>query len=376
MHLPKHLATLPLLLGCLSGMNPAQAALTAQEELGKQIFFDTNLSEPAGQACSSCHTPSAGFADPDHTLPVSEGAIAGRFGSRNAPSAAYASFSPPFSYTNGVAIGGQFWDGRAIDLAEQSKGPFLNPVEMNNPDEAAVITKIQSASYAALFEQVYGAGSLNNVPVAYDQMAQAIAAFEATQELNRFSSKFDAVQAGLTNFTMQERQGRMLFNGRANCSVCHTDSTMMGGGGMGGGMGGGTTAPVLFSDFHYHNLGLPKNTEYPFNLQDPTLVDLGLGAIVNEATQNGKFKTSHLRNIALTAPYMHNGVLHTLKDVVHFYNTRDVAGLWPSPEVAQNESTLLGNLGLSNAEEDAIVAYMLTFTDGYVVPAGGNGGGM
>jgi cytochrome c peroxidase len=355
-------------LFCL-GATGAYAA-TPKEQLGRLIYFDTQLSEPAGQACASCHDPQAGFADPDHNLPVSEGVIPGRFGGRNAPSAAYASFFPEFSYTT-EAVGGQFWDGRARNLKEQAKGPFLNPVEMNNPNPAAVISKIKSSSYAVLFEQVYGTGALDNVDSAYDQAADAIAAFESTAELNQFTSKFDRVRAGLASFTMQERQGMMLFNGRANCSQCH-----VAGGMMGGGMGGAATAaPVLFTDFRYHNLGLPKNTEFPFNMQPPGQVDLGLGGVLGIASENGKFKTEHLRNIALTGPYMHNGVLKSLKEVVHFYNTRDVAGLWPAPEVPQNVDTrLLGNLGLTGAQEDAIVAFLMTLTDGYTPT--GTGGGM
>lgn len=343
--------------------------LTPLEQLGKQIYFDTNLSEPAGQSCASCHTPAAGFADPDQNLPVSEGVIPGRFGGRNSPSSSYASFFPDFTYTT-EAVGGQFWDGRAANTTEQAKGPFLNPVEMNNPDEAAVIGKIAAANYADLFEQIYGVGSLQDVPTAYHQMAQAIAAFEASHEVNSFSSKFDAVQAGLDNFTMQERRGRMLFNGRANCSQCHTAGGM-----MGGGMGGGGDAPELFTDFRYHNLGLPKNTEFPFS-QNPDAIDIGLGGVLGIVGENGKFKTAHLRNIALTAPYMHNGLLKSLKDVVHFYNTRDIPGLWPAPEVSENvDSTLLGNLGLTDAQENDIVAFMMTFSDGYTPPAGGGGGG-
>jgi len=344
-------------------------ALTPQEQLGKLIYFDDNLSDPAGQACASCHHPDAGFADPDRNLPVSEGVIPGRFGNRNSPSAAYAVFFPEFSYTT-EAIGGQFWDGRAANLTEQAKGPFLNPVEMNNPDKAAVINKIKAAPYASLFEEVYGPGALDDVETAYHQMAGAIAAFEGTDELNRFTSKFDYVQAGLASLTQQERRGQMLFNGRANCSACHI-AGMMGMGGMGGGGG-----PVLFTDFRYHNLGLPRNQEYPFTLFDPEVVDLGLGGVLNIAGENGKFKTPHLRNIALTPPYMHNGVLETLKDVVHFYNTRDIPGLWPAPEVPENvNTTLLGNLGLSDADENDIVAFMLTLTDGYTPTGGGGGGG-
>ncbi len=354
-----------------------QAELSSQQLLGKFLYFDENLSEPAGQSCASCHLPDAGFADPDTHLPVSEGVIPGRFGGRNSPSAAYAVFFPEFSYINNVAVGGQFWDGRAANLTEQAKGPFLNPVEMNNPNKATVIADIQASSYVGLFEDV--CGPIVDVDAAYDCTAEAIAAYEGTDELNKFTSKFDLVMAGQARFTRQERRGRMLFNGRGLCSQCHlSGGMMMGGGGMGG-MGGmgGSSGPVLFTDFRYHNLGLPKNTEYPLDQQPPGTIDLGLGAILGVTAENGKFKTPHLRNIAQTPPYMHNGLLKTLKEVVHFYNTRDIPGLWNPPEVAENvETQLLGNLGLTSSEEDAIVAFMLTFTDGYTPSgSGGSGGG-
>ncbi len=358
-----------------AGFSSAQAELTEQQTLGKLLFFDERLSEPDGQSCASCHHPDAGFADPDTHLPVSEGVIPGRFGGRNSPAAAYAVFFPEFSYTDGVAIGGQFWDGRAANLTEQAKGPFLNPVEMANPDKATVIADIQSSSYIELFEKV--CGPVTDIDAAYDCTAEAIAAYEGSSELNQFTSKFDMVMAGKARFTRQERRGRMLFNGRARCSQCHLSGGMMGmGGGRGMGMGGSSSEPILFTDFRYHNLGLPKNTEYPLEQQP---IDRGLGGELGIAAENGKFKTPHLRNIALTPPYMHNGVLKTLKEVVHFYNTRDIPGLWNPPEVPENmETRRMGNLGLSSRDEDAIVAFMMTFTDGYVPEssdAGDNGGG-
>ena len=347
--------------GLLSlSISAAQAApLTSQERLGKMLFFDKNLSEPNGQSCASCHHPKAGFADPDTHLPVSEGVIQGLFGGRNSPTASYAKFFPEFSYTNGVAIGGQFWDGRAANLTEQAKGPFLNPVEMANPDKETVIADVRASRYVSLFNRVCGATA--DTEAAYQCVAESIAAYEKTDEVSPFTSKFDAVMAGEATFTRLERQGRMLFNGRALCSQCHTDR-----GGMGmGNANNASSSPVLFTDFKYYNLGLPKNNEYPLNLQ-PSTIDLGLGGVLNEASENGKFKTPHLRNIANTPPYMHNGLLKTLKEVVHFYNTRDIPGLWDAPEVSQNlETRLLGNLRLSSRQEDAIVAYMMTFTDDY-----------
>lgn len=339
-------SALPL---CMLFFATASAALTPKEQLGKNIFFDSNLSEPAGQSCSSCHDPAFGFADPDQNLPVSEGVIPGRFGGRNSPSAAYATFSPLFTLSGGVR-GGQFWDGRAIDLPAQARGPFLNPVEMNNTSRAQVIGKILSSVYASSFIGLCGDGT--NVDAAYVCMSEAIGAYEGTSELNKFSSKFDAYMAGTATLTAQEDLGRRLFSGRGKCAHCHTDS-------------GSRTVPALFTDFKYHNIGIPKNPEFPITNNS---VDLGLGGPTgghpNDAGDKGKFKTSHLRNIAKTAPYMHNGIFKTLKEVVHFYNTRDIPGTWPAPEYPDTVSgNFLGDLGLTDAEENALVAFMLTFTD-------------
>lgn len=328
-------------------------SLTAQETLGQNVFFDTNLSEPTGQGCVSCHDPAFGFADPDQSIPVSAGVNPSLFGTRNSPSASYAVFSPTFTLKSGIK-GGQFWDGRAATLTEQAKGPFLNPVEMANTSRAQVIGKIAASAYAVLFDQVCGpdAFSSANTDRSYDCMAASIAAFEGTTLFRPFTSKYDAVEAGTATFTAQEQQGLSLFTGRGKCAHCHSLS--------------GGNNPDLFSDFKFHNIGLPRNPAI-YQLVGNTFTDLGLGAVLGDAREDGKFKTSHLRNIERTPPYMHNGVLATLKDVVHFYNTRDIPGLWPAPEVPGTmDSSFVGDLGLTNAEEDAIVAFMRTLTDGYV----------
>jgi cytochrome c peroxidase len=350
----------------------SQEPFTDQENLGKMLFFDTNLSEPAGQACASCHDPNAGFSEPDINFPVSEGVILGRFGNRNSPSAAYATFTPIFEPAPPNTIGGQFWDGRAADLTEQAKGPFLNPVEMNNLTRAQVIVKIEISDYADLFELVCGSDAFlpENVDSSYHCMAEAIAAYEGTEDLNKFNSRFDAYEADLVELTPSEQRGKDLFRGSAKCTHCHPVKVPKG-------------EPILFTDFDYHNLGLPKNLIIPAYAQNPDLIDNGLGAITGDPRDNGKFKTPHLRNIDLTPPFMHNGVLRTLKEVVHFYNTRDVLpevcvdnldpgfGItcWPPAEVPENaDGQFMGNLGLTDQEEDDIVNYMLTFTDGFVIP--------
>jgi len=359
------------LSGCGGGSSPPAVDIqTLKEQLGGTIFADTNLSEPVGQSCASCHDAVSGFADPDsdNTNPVSEGAVTGRFGNRNAPTAAYAALTPTFgTNTAGEFIGGQFIDGRAATLVEQAKVPFLNPLEMANPDKASVISKVRNSSYATLFEQVYGTGSLNNTNVAYDQMADALAAFQSTNAFSPFTSKFDFFLAGQAQLTTQEMRGFNLFDGKGQCFACHEFGSQR-----------------LFTNHTYSNIGVPKNLNNPFytmplqfNPDGATFVDLGLGAnpAVLSVLENGKFRIPTLRNVALTAPYMHNGVFQTLNQVVDFYNTRDVLptcptntpNCWPLPEVADNMDTqLMGNLGLTQGEVNDIVAFLNTLTDGYV----------
>ncbi len=208
-----------ILLAAITG---TVAALTPQEQLGKNLFFDTNLSEPAGQACASCHDASAGFAEPDKSLPVSEGVITGRFGTRNSPAAAYAVFNGEFTLKSGI-MGGQFWDGRAANLTEQAKGPFLNPVEMNNPSKASVIGKIRVSAYAPQFEAICGPNAFDpaNVERSYNCMAASIATFEGTSELNKFTSKFDAYLQGTYTLTPQEDLGTQVSHSKIESNSRH-----------------------------------------------------------------------------------------------------------------------------------------------------------
>lgn len=364
--------------------------LTPKEKLGKEIFFD-NISEPDWMSCAECHDPDVGWTGPIAGInihgAVYRGAVPTRFGNRKPPSAAYATFSPVFYYDEdeGIFIGGNFWDGRATGemlgnpAADQALGPFLNPLEQNNPSAEAVIEQIAEGKYADLWEQVWGE------PISYDnhedvvknyaRVGLAIAAYEASTEVNQFSSKYDAYLAGLVELTEQEMMGLELFNGDAQCSACHPSEAVNG-------------TPPLFTDFTFDNLGVPKNPENPFYEMDDfnpdgyDWVDFGLGGfleshpdfIVFAEDNMGKHKVPTLRNVGLspgqgfTKAYMHNGVFKSLKEVVHFYNTRDVEE-WPPAEVPENVNTdELGNLGLTDEEEDAIVAFMLTLSDGYKLP--------
>lgn len=351
-----------------NGSDLKVSQLSKKEELGKLLFFDENLSNPPGQSCASCHDPKAGFADPDYELPVSQGVIPqSRFGNRNSPTAAYASFSPDLHWDEEeeVYVGGQFWDGREKNIVAQAMGPFLNILEMNNPDTLTVIIKVRHADYADMFAEVFGDGALDLTNIAYQYVAEAIGAYEATTELNQFNSKFDCQISGSDVFTEQELLGLELFvaEDKGNCAACHPNTA------------GPYSDKPLFTDFTYDNLGTPKNLDNPFytipkmfNPDGEDFIDYGLGAFLEKESEMGKVKVPTLRNVAMTPPYMHNGVFRTLHEVVDFYNTRDVKE-WPEPEVVINVNIdEMGDLGLTDKEVDAIVAFMETLTDAYICP--------
>jgi cytochrome c peroxidase len=340
------------------------SAFSIKERLGKLLFFEKSLSTPPGQSCSSCHAPEVAFADPETELPVSKGARPGIYGNRNDMTITYAAFVPPLhrNKEEGIWVGGLFWDGRANSLAEQAQGPPLNPLEMSNPDTLTIAGKLRALGYAGLFTEAYGADALRNPGIAFTNMADAIEAYEKTSEVSPFSSKYDYWLRGETELSKQELRGLKLFEAedKGNCAACHPSSASEDG------------SSPLFTDFTYDNLGVPRNPENPFYSLPPELnpdgfafVDFGLGKTVNDPAQNGKFRVPTLRNVAVTPPYLHNGVFKTLFNVVAFYNTRDVAK-WPAPEVAENvNKEELGELGLTNQELEDIVAFLRTLTDGW-----------
>lgn len=373
---------------------PSHALLTPEQRLGKLLYQDKNLSLNGNQSCSSCHSlsfrggmPAPGFVDPDNVkkgTAVSSGSIPLATGALNAPSVSYAAYSPDFHYDpdEGLYRGGQFWNGRSVNLREQAKQPLLNPREMAMPNEAAVVGRLLKRKfYRKLFDGVYSlnlgdkafVGSSEGIEQIYNAMAKAIAAFEKTRSFNKFNSKFDYFLLGKVDLTPIERKGLELFNGKAGCSACHSSEPST--------APDGRSLPPLFTDFTYDNIGLPRNVNIPGNPEP----NLGLGGRADIAAddpngeQIGKHKVMTLRNIELTPPYGHNGVFKTLEEIVHFYNTRDTLGRvadnndsgfgkkgWPEPEVPVNVNVdELGNLGLSEEEEKAIVAFLKTLTDNY-----------
>jgi cytochrome c peroxidase len=351
-------------LGNLDLDNNLKAAVAGTKvSLGKLLFLDENLSNPGGESCGSCHSSAVSFTDPFHRI-VSPGAVKGLFGNRNAPMASYTMFNPPFHYsvTDSTYEGGLFDDGRVNTLEEQAMKPFVNPLEMNNPELGTVVSKVHKASYYPLYQKIYG--DIKDVNTAINNIVDAIATYERSPELNPFTSKFDYYLKGEAKLTDQERLGLNLFNDtlRAKCVNCHLTTP------------DAASGKILFTDFTYNSDGVPKNPLNPyyniprtFNPLGRDYRDLGLGAIVGDPTLNGNFRVSSLRNVAITAPYFHNGVYTTLEQVVHFYNVRDVpgSGIAP-PEVPENIDTEeTGNQHLTLKEEAAIVAFLKTLTDGY-----------
>ena len=330
--------------------------------LGEQLFSNKNLSQQRTMSCASCHDLDHAMVDsrPGSEIGASKGDDTVALGDRSAPTAAYAAFAPNFHFDSveGLYIGGQFLDGRSKDLKAQAKGPFLNPLEMQMTDESEVIDRVEeNASLVTQLKEIYGNDIFDDDIKAYDAVADSIAHFEKSTLFSPFDSRYDRLLSGSATFTKQEIDGLKLFNGKALCSECHPSSTTDG-------------SRPLFTDFSYDNLGVPINHALR-NANGVTDTDNGLGKEVGDVKLNGAFKVSSLRNIAVTAPYMHNGLFKDLKTVVHFYNTRDVDGINPETnatwEIGEVENTKnineLGNLRLSNEEEDAIVAFLKTLTD-------------
>lgn len=348
----------------------ANGTLSPQEELGKALFFDKNLSLNSNQACATCHAPEVGWTGPDNDInahgAVYEGSIPAALGDRKPPTAAYDGDSPILYYDAkaGGWVGGMFWDGRATGwrlgdpLAEQALGPFLNPREQALPNIAAVISIVQASDYADLFAELCTSSDTSEL---YNCIGSAIAAYERSPEVSPFTSKYDYWLKGKAKLTGEEHLGRALFQGKAKCSACHVIKGKQ----------------PLFTDFTYDNLGIPKNLENPATIADPTWADPGLGGFLQAigeeyVTELGKHKVPTLRNVdkrtaGLVKAYGHNGYFKSLEEIVHFYNTRDVPGAgWPDPEVAANvNSAEMGNLKLSPREEAAIVTFMKTLTDGW-----------
>ena len=255
--------------------NPPKADTIA---LGRRLYYDTALSVDNTIACASCHDPKFGFSDGKQ---FSEG-VKGQKGNRNSPTVFNAAYWTV-----------QFWDGRAPSLEKQAEGPVQNPVEMGHTLEGAVKKVSADPSYRADFEKAFGPG-----PITYEQIEKAIASFERTVVSG--NSPFDKYFYGGDKKALSAaaQRGLEVFRDtkKGNCAVCHTIGDQY----------------ALFTDNLFHNIGVGVDSK-------GELTDLGRYEVTKNEEERGAFRTPTLRNIALTAPYMHDGSLKTLKDVVDLY---------------------------------------------------------
>lgn len=299
------------LLGFLACSEPEQHQLIAtEEELGEKLFFDKALSRDSSISCATCHKPEFAFAD---NTPVSAG-VAGRKGDRNTPSA-----------MNQTDRNFYFWDGRAETLEEQALGPMENHVEMDFPLSLTVKRLKKDPIYTKAFAAVHGAAPSKEL------MARAIAAYERTLETSK--SRFDRFMKGedTLSFTASEKRGLAIFNTRAKCFDCHFGVDFTGGD-------------------QFRNIGIYNGKKYN---------DQGRFKITGNPSDLGRFKVPGLRNIAQTAPYMHNGMLKTLREVIDYYDNPDKFINDP----INRDSLLNKPLGLTEQEKTDLENFLKSLSD-------------
>jgi cytochrome c peroxidase len=327
--------------------------LSAKAQLGEKIFFDKTLSGNQNMACATCHDPAYAYGPPN-SLAVQLGSDPSQSGVRAVPSLRYKSMTPAYSddaqNPDGVSQnapgGGFMWDGRAASLATQASLPLLNPIEMNNSSAAAVVQAVQSGTYAAQFQQVYGPSVFGDANTAFNDIGDALQQYQNEDpSFQPYSSKFDLYISNKIGgeLTAAETRGLELFNDTAagaGCAACHFV-----GANFQGSVG-------LMTDFTYQALGVPRNDASIPNNPDPipadanaSYIDMGLCGpyatihIPGTATSGagpdpftgtnvpdpycGRFKVPTLRNVATRNAFFHNGVFHSLVQVLNFYNTRD-----------------------------------------------------
>lgn len=364
----------------------SEPGFRTKASLGEALFSDVNLSLNRTQSCATCHNPEHAFVD--NRLDA-EGKIAATslgddgvsMGDRNTPTAVYALISPEFQYGTHRRfnsqqpdytgfVGGQFLDGRATDLMAQAEGPLVNPVEMGMPDEASVVQRIvENSDYLAAFITLYGATVFDEVEIAYDAVADAIAAFEKTDVFFAFDSRYDRSLTGdyIYDPLSKAAQGKALFFSQqfTNCATCHQ-------------LQPNGHKQEVFTNYEYHNIGVPRNiAERLLNGQSSAFVDQGLldNPEVTSELEKGKFKVPTLRNVAVTAPYMHNGVFRELRTVIAFYDhflagsehelNPETGAPWVEAEIPETIALLeLEDANpLTSEEVDALVCFLRTLTD-------------
>ena len=407
----------------VAGISSSSLALAATDafptlsSLGESLFSDNNLSLSKTQSCASCHNPEQGFIDTrDNGVngAVSIGHDGLSLGNRNAPTISYASFAPNFTGTNANnARGGQFWDGRSSNLTAQAEEPPLNAIEMGMLSKVDVVARLQeNTDYVAAFKSYFGETIFNDTDLAYTAMAESLAEFEQSDTVSPFDSKFDRALTGDYTMTTTEQRGMNLyFSNASNCTRCHStgsrgnagngrnnvDQLVRGGrdgrgnGGRGNGGGGRDTSnptvaagTEIFTNFRYFNNGTPSNTTLNNFLQSVgqhteflSTGDQGLfdNPLLNaNDNSRGRFKVPTLRNIAVTPPYMHNGVFQNLHTVLEFYdhqggnplrtNNPETGAEWSTPETPNTvDERRLQMRNLSDNDINNLECFLRTLTD-------------
>jgi len=371
--------------------------LSLAAQVGEKMFFDPTLSGSGKMSCASCHSPAYAYGPPNNLAVQLGGPNLSTPGTRAVPSLRYEQFTHRYSDTapnpDGVSApgpgGGFTWDGRAQTLAAQSAIPLLAANEMANTSAADVVRKLRTGTYAALFKQAFGADAFDHPDAAFVDAQNALQRYQQeNRDFHPYTSKFDLYRTNKGNYmTAQEIRGLKVFNdpARGNCIACHLSGNAI----------DGSIAP--FTDNSFEAVAAPRNPRIPAN-NDPAYDDLGLcqasetGHSAATTPQFcGMFKTPTLRNVATRQVFFHNGVFHSLRDVVEFYNKRDTNPELFYPKAANGSVDIYDDLppkyranidmtvpvvhargakpSMSEQDVDDVVAFLGTLTDGFKPPA-------
>jgi cytochrome c peroxidase len=376
----------------MCGDRPTVAQLS---DLGRRIFMDPAYSASGRQSCATCHDPAKAFGPPNARAVQLGGPHMDSQGFRNTPSLRYA--HAPIAFTQHFLesevtlgkddqgpTGGRTWDGRVDSAHDQALMPLMDANEMANADGAAVVARLRTTSYADEFRQVLSAPGENVFDDADSTLIWVTVAIETYEQtapdFHPFDSKFDAWLTDKATLSAAETRGMALFNDmkKGNCASCHPSTRKA-----------STNRPPIFTDFGFVALGVPRNSGLPAN-RDPQFHDLGLcGPLRKDLASHpeycGMFRTPSLRNVALRKSFFHNGAIHSLREAVAFYATRDTtpahwyahaggqagyddlpARYWPNVSHEVPFAPLPGGRPrLNDREIDDIVAFLGTLTDDY-----------